>query len=584
MNKQKILIVDDTPSNLVALEEILLTIDAEIITASNGQEAVREALKHNFDIIIIDIQMPDMSGFESIEYIRKEQKNRHIPVIFQSAVFTDEISKVKGVTAGGIDFITKPILSEELLRGKIKLLLELQRQTQELQITKLALEKKQRELEQANFQLKQMAFFDSLTGLPNRYAFTNQLSMEIARARREKQMLALLFMDLEKFKYINDTYGHRVGDEVLIEASNIFEKTIRNGDVLARLGGDEFIISLHNIQSVENAERVAAKINRAFEKILNIHNIAIRLTVSIGISFFPQDGQNDEELIRNSDMAMYKAKTTMSNSYALYNRELHKQSLNRLYMENGLSTALKNREFKLCYQPIVNSDKKIYGVETLIRWHSPDRGVIPPSEFIPVLENNRSIIEVTEWIITQACLQNVYWEKSGRHPLITTINLSAYQFQDPNLIPFLQGIIQKTQVNPRNIEIEITESTSMKDVDKSIEVLRELKKLQLKIAIDDFGTGFSSLNYLAQFPVDILKIDKSFTDQILNNSHVLDIIITIINLAKKLNMKIIAEGVENREQFDLLSHYGCDFIQGYYISEPLNEAAIDKYLLKHACI
>lgn len=579
MTKQKILIVDDTPANLIALEELLEDLGADIVKADNGNDAVKAAMNYDFDLILMDVQMPDMDGFESVNYIRKEEKNRHIPVIFQSAIYTDDFYKIKGIEAGAIDFITKPV-SEQLLTGKVKILLGFQKQNSELSQTKKELQNKTTELEKAICSLRKMAFFDPLTELPNRRSFIQQLKLELARSRRDNLSLAVLFLDLEKFKGVNDTYGHETGDKLLKKITSLLNSEIREGDVLARLGGDEFIVFLHNVKELKNAEMVAAKINRIFDEPVEIDSLRLELSVSIGISMFPADGNTEEDLIKYSDIAMYEAKTRFRNSYVIFNRELSSKTNRKRLIEEELSSALKNREYQMLYQPIVDQEKNIYAVESLIRWNSPKRGVVSPIEFIPILENNRKIVNVTEWIIRQACMQSRQWVEKGFKPIITTINLSAYQFMDAGLIDFLKRVIDETQVSPEMLEIEITETVSMLDVKKSIEILHEMKKLNLKIAIDDFGTGFSSLSYLAQFPIDLVKIDKSFTDKITTDPQVLKIVLTIINLAKQLGLKIIAEGVEDPRQFDILTDNGCDFIQGYLISRPLEGDKVNPFLIK----
>lgn len=579
MIKQKILIVDDIQANLIAMEELLEDVGAEIVKATSGNEAVKMALNNDFDLILMDIQMPGMDGFESVDYIRREDKNKNIPVIFQSAIFTDDIYKIKGIEAGAIDFIAKPI-SEQLLTGKVRILLRFQKQNTQLKYTKSELQNKTLELENANNHLRQIAFCDPLTGLPNRRSFIKQLNQELERSKRDKLQLAVLFLDLEKFKIVNDNYGHDTGDKLLIEVTRLLENVIRAGDVLARLGGDEFILFLHNIKSLHNAEMVARKINNLFEDHIKIESLTVDLSVSIGISMYPIDGKTEEELIKNSDIAMYEAKKNSINSYAIFNKELSKLSIRRRLLEKELTCALDNGEYKMYYQPIVDQNREVYAVESLIRWNSPKRGIISPAEFIPILESNRKIINVTQWIIKQACLQSVEWRDNGFKPIITTINLSAYQFMDANLIDFLKDVIHSTKIDPEMIEIEITETVSMIDVDKSIEILNKLKELNVKIAIDDFGTGFSSLSYLAKFPIDIVKIDKSFIDKIAYDPQVLKIVQTIINLAKQLGLKIIAEGVEDTEQFKILADNGCDFIQGYLISKPIEGKEVISFLKK----
>ena len=557
-DKLKILIVDDLPANLSALEQLLEDIDVDIIKAADGNDAVGKAFENKFDLILMDVQMPGMNGFEAVNLIKKEEKNKYIPIIFLTAAYIDEISKIEGIQAGAVDYITKPI-SEEILLGKVKLFLDMQ--------------KNKKELEKAKRKLEIIVFTDSLTGVINRKPFTDLLEQNIQRAIREKNKLALLFLDLEKFKQINDIYGHESGDKILVKAAEKFKKTMRKSDFLGRIGGDEFVLCLNDIKSVAGAVQAARRINKDFLEKVKVGNNLIDLTVSIGIAVYPTDGENAAALLKNSDIAMYKAKRRKRNSFQLYSKEL----THELVMEQALLKALENNEFSLHYQPIVNREAQIVFIEALLRWHNPDFGSIPPSTFIPLLEKNKVITKVGKWVFREACKQLVIINKNKKYQnLFVSINLSEIQIHDEDFIKDFDNIVQETAVNLKNVVLEITEERKINDLERVINVLTELKKKSVGIlALDDFGSGYSSFTNLLRLPIGIVKIDKFIVDN-LNFEKYSDATLQMISLIKNLNLKVVAEGVETKEQFELLKKTGCDYFQGFYFAKPQKD--IVKYL------
>ncbi len=558
--KLKILIVDDLPENLSALKQLLEELDVDIFSAADGNEAVGKAFENNFDLILMDVQMPGMNGFEAVNLIKKEEKNRYIPIIFLTAAYTDEINKVEGIQAGAVDYITKPI-SEEILLGKVKLLLEMQ--------------KNKKELEKAKRKLEIIVFTDSLTGVINRNPFMDLLEQNIHRAKRENNKLALLFLDLEKFKQINDIYGHDLGDKILVEATEKFKKTMRQSDFLGRIGGDEFVLCLNDIKSAEGAVLAARRINKAFLEKVKIEKYLIDLTVSIGIAVYPFDGESASVLLKNSDIAMYKAKRRKRNSFQLYSKEL----THELVMEQALLKAMENNEFSLHYQPIVDRNERCVFIEALLRWNNTDFGSIPPSTFIPLLEKNKYITMVGKWVFREACKQLVIINKNKKYKdLSVSVNLSEVQIHDENFINEFENILKDTAVNQKNIVLEITEERKINDIERVISVLTELKKKSIGIlALDDFGSGYSSFANLLRLPIDIVKIDKFIVDN-LNSEKYSDATLKMISLTKNLNLKVVAEGVETKEQFELLKKIGCDYFQGFYFAKPQQD--IVKYLDK----
>ena len=557
-DKQKILIVDDLPENLLALEQLLEDFDVDILCASEGNEAVGKAFENDFDLILMDIQMPGMNGFEAVKLIKKEEKNRFIPVIFLTAAYSDDISKIEGIKAGAIDFMTKPI-SEEILIGKVKLFLEMRNDKKELEKTKQQLEK--------------IVFTDALTGVINRKPFLDLFDNNILRAKREKNKLALLFLDLEKFKQINDIYGHETGDKILVQAAEKIKKVMRKSDFLGRIGGDEFVLCLNDIKSAEGAVDAALRINETFSEKIKIENNLIDLTVSIGIAIYPADGDNAAALLKNSDIAMYKAKKRKKNSYQLYNKELTQE----LVMEQALLKALENNEFSLHYQPIVNDKGQCFFIEALLRWITPDFGSIPPSVFIPLLEKNKDITKVGKWVFTEACKQLAVLNKDENYKnLSVSINLSEIQIQEDDFIADFDSIVSGTSVELKNIVLEITEERKIHNIERVIDVLTELKGKNIGIlALDDFGSGYSSFTNLLRLPIDIVKIDKFIIDNLRYDKYS-NATLEMISLTKNLNLKVVAEGVETKEQFELLKSIGCDYFQGFYFAKP--QKNIVKYL------
>ena len=419
-------------------------------------------------------------------------------------------------------------------------------------------------------QLQQLAFYDSLTNLPNRILFKERLIQEIKMAKRRDTKLAVLFMDLDRFKYINDTLGHTCGDQLLIEAAQRIKSCIRETDTVARLGGDEFTIILTEINSISAIKLTANKIIAALSQKFIIENNEVNIGASIGISMYPNNGTTYDALTKNADTAMYKVKETGRNSYHFFTEELHATIKRRLILEKEMRTSISENSFEIHYQPKVEIDScKIIGMEALLRWNHPELGTISPLEFIPIAEETGLIIPLGNWIMHQACAQNTIWIKAGYQPLRVAVNLSIRQFEQKDIAEQIQDILSETGLAPEHLELEITESMVMNDINRAILTLKYLRKLGIHISVDDFGTGYSSLSYLKQFPIQCLKIDKSFVDDLCHNTDAAAIVSAIISMASSLDLTVVAEGVETKEQMDFLRKEGCNQMQGYYYSMPL---------------
>lgn len=423
---------------------------------------------------------------------------------------------------------------------------------------------------EAEERLMHLAHYDVLTSLPNRVLFYDRLKQALAQAKRNQWVTAVMFIDVDRFKNVNDTLGHAVGDRLLQLVSERLIHSVRTGDTVGRLGGDEFAIVLSNLANAQDVNLVAQKIMASFKEPFKLESAEIYVTASIGITLYPDDSTEQDTLIKNADAAMYRAKEVGRNSYQFYTPEMNARALAILSMESSMRRALDRNEFLLYYQPKASiADGKIVGVEALLRWHHPERGLVSPGEFMPVLEETGLIVPVGEWVLKAVCRQIKEWESAGIQPVPVAVNLSARQFCARDLGETIKQIIEEHQVDPALLELEITESSLMVNTDEAARTFEFLENLGLGFSVDDFGTGYSSLGYLKRFPLVALKIDSSFVRDIITDSDDATITRALISMAHSLGLKVIAEGVETEPQLAFLAEYGCDEIQGYYFSRPL---------------
>jgi diguanylate cyclase (GGDEF)-like protein/PAS domain S-box-containing protein len=427
--------------------------------------------------------------------------------------------------------------------------------------------------------LATMAYYDVLTGLPNRVLLLDRLRQAVIEAGRHERLVALLFLDLDRFKNINDTLGHEMGDLMLQNVAKRLQECVRPGDTVARPGGDEFIILLADVAHVDDVSRVAQKITDVFSLPFEIGGRELFMTCSIGISLYPFDDCDIETLYRNADAAMYHAKDEGRNNFQFYSAEMNSQSLKRLTLETALRRALERDEFRLYYQPQIDvKTGRIIGAEALIRWQHPELGLVPPLEFIPLAEETGLIVPIGEWVLRTACTQARAWQDAGLVLSRVAVNLSARQFRQPLLLDMITAALRQTGLAPERLEIELTESLVMQNVNRTIEVLQGLKRMGVSVAVDDFGTGYSSLSYLQRLPIDAIKIDRSFIEHIPGNPDDAAIATAIIALAKSLELTVVAEGVETQEQLNFLRHHDCDTAQGYYFARPLPAEEFVRFL------
>jgi len=425
-------------------------------------------------------------------------------------------------------------------------------------------------IQQQSNSLKYQAYHDALTGLPNRVLLNDRLAQAISKAKRSKTNVAVLFIDLDRFKQINDSLGHHKGDEVLRHIASRLKKSLREGDTIARIGGDEFVVLMESLNRVQHATVMAKKIIHILQEPLVVENSELYVTSSIGISLYPQDGSDSQTLLKNSDAAMYKAKEEGRNTFQYYTKDMTKMAFERVRIEANLRRALKNEELVVYYQPQINQmTGKIIGFEALVRWRDPNLGLISPAHFIPLAEETGLIIPLGERVLLEALLQVKKWSALGLQTGRISVNISAKQLQQENFFKQIRQIIDDNHCDPEKLVLEITEGYVMKNPEHSIILLDQFKSYGIKLAIDDFGTGYSSLAYLKRLPIDKLKIDQSFIQDIPDDSDDAAITRAVVALAKSLNMNVIAEGVETKEQIDFLKETGCEEIQGYYYGKPL---------------
>ncbi|QCR32204.1 bifunctional diguanylate cyclase/phosphodiesterase [Lysinibacillus sp. SGAir0095] len=420
-------------------------------------------------------------------------------------------------------------------------------------------------------QLEKRALTDSLTDVNNRFSYLEKMDILLNQSSKfDNAQHAIFFLDLDRFKQVNDTLGHEFGDFLLIEVANRLKKLLNSRDIVARYGGDEFVLTLTDIRHPREAARFAELIIQEIEKPIKLNNQEIFVSTSIGISIYPHDGNTTEELLNRSDKAMYFAKQSGRNGFSFYFDELNTDANRLILLDSEIRRAIENRDFELYYQPKVNvKQNKIIGFEALVRWKSEKLGFVSPAEFIPYAEETGLIIPISEIILDKACEELVTLNEAGYTKLPISINISSIHFQQTNFLESIQKILERNNTSAQNFEIEVTERTVMNNDMDTISKLVRLKQLGFKISIDDFGTGYSSLSYLVRFPVDYLKIDKSFIQHIVHLADKQAIVDAIIQMAHRLNMKVIAEGVESIQQLNQLNQMGCDYIQGYYYSKPV---------------
>lgn len=534
--------------------------------AENGKKGLDLFSTNHPDIIVTDISMPVMDGIQMIKEIKTLNKDARI-IVLTAASDTDFI--LDTVDLGINHYVLKPIKLNKFVAAIENCLESVDME---------------RRLRKQNEEIRHMAYYDPLTGLPNRLLFNELIHMALAQAQRHNQnrLLAVLFLDLDRFKVVNDTLGHSVGDKLLQAVAHRLKQCCqRDRDTVARRGGDEFIILLPEIDSTQEAVRVAMKIIDAFAEPFIIPDHELFIGTCIGISIFPEDGTDGETLVKHADMAMYRAKEGGRGRYHLYNQTLDAHASQRLTMENNLRKALQKNEFFLHYQPAININSgQIISIEALLRWQHPDLGIIPPDCFISLAEDTGLIVPLGEWVLRAACTQNKAWQNAGLPHVRVVVNISPRQFLTHKLSDMIENILIDTGLDPCWLELDVTESAMLQDMDNTIRTLHRLSDLGVHISIDDFGAGYSSLSNIKKLPINTIKIDRSFVSNIAGNSDDAAIVTAVINMAQGLRLSVIAKGIEAVDQLDILKSVNCQNMQGYYFCRPLPAVELSSFLRK----
>ncbi|OLC53286.1 MAG: hypothetical protein AUH92_06260 [Acidobacteria bacterium 13_1_40CM_4_69_4] len=682
-----ILVVDDDTSIRELVKEALERFQFAVMEARNGKDGVAAFAAYKPELVLMDVRMPEMDGFQATAALRRLPAGATTPILILTGL-DDTDSIRRAYEAGATDFASKPI-NLLVLGHRVRYMLRAKRTLDELRESKARLADAQRiarlghwdrelksgrmrwseemyrifgvdartftpnlqaylellqpqdrelvaratgeavrkegpysfdarivmpdggvrhvheqaeivceddgtplrlsgttqditERKQIEEQIRFLAYYDGLTRLPNRALFMERLGQALASAQRQSRTLAMLFLDLDRFKRINDTLGHTLGDRLLQAVSGRLKKCLRSTDTIARgdplagtdsvarLGGDEFIVTITDIARGEDAAKIARRVLDSLNEPFKLEEHEVVVTGSIGISLFPHDGADVETLLKNADSAMYHAKDAGRGTYQFYSKSMNAAAFQRLALENSLRKALERGEFMLYFQPQVDvSSGTIFGAEALIRWRHPDLGMVSPADFIPLAEETGLILPMGEWVLHAAGAQGKAWQDAGFGPLIVAVNLSGRQFRQQQLVQTVEDALKATGLDPRCLELEITESILVQSVDDTLATLKRMRAMGLRVSLDDFGTGYSSLTYLKRFPIDTLKIDQSFTRDIATDAGDAAITAAIIAMSEGLKMAVIAEGVETEEQRDSLLQRGCRLMQGYLFGRPV---------------
>lgn len=686
---QTLLIVDDSKDNLLAMEALLGNREWRIRTAESGEAALQWLLEEHVGLVLLDVQMPGMDGYEVARLMRGNSRTRHIPIIFLTANAYSEDAVLRGYAQGAVDYILKPF-DPQVLCHKVHALLDHERNRHELELLSQQLEHERafsssvlenaaegilvvdeagritfanpaiaRMLEgslaqllgnpllsylqepkldddwqtsefyrcwrrgasyrlhdaslrtfaggtlpvalscsplayqqrsmvviardmsveyELHARLESQAITDALTGLLNRRGFQQALQAALARVEHDVKRVALLYLDLDGFKRINDSLGHAAGDQVLCHVAGLLKGALRPYDLLARVGGDEFIALLDSLDHPEDAARVAEKLIELVSIRHRVEGIEVTLGASVGIASYPECAKDAEGLLRAADMAMYEAKRAGRQQYRFFTTEMNGRARTRLMLEESLRRAIEQKDFQLKYQPQIYLDSgRLRGFEALLRWQHPTGGNIAPGLFIPLLEETGLINPLGEWIMHEGAAQLSAWQSRADENLVLSLNVSPVQFAMPQLVEQLRQVLERYALNPRQLEIEVTEGALMQSLETTREQLRQLRGLGVRIAIDDFGTGYSSLAYLRHFEIDTLKIDQLFISNMLNSRQDAAVVTTIIELAHNLGLEVIAEGVESMAQRDWLVAHGCHIMQGFLVAAALPAAEAEAF-------
>jgi diguanylate cyclase (GGDEF)-like protein len=568
--RQSILLIDDSPMIHDLVEAHLAPLQAELRCCLSGREGVEQAIQRPPEMILLDVDMPDMNGFAVCQELKQHPATAGVPIVFLTAA-DSPAQKIRGLELGAVDYLTKPFDGTELII-RIRSVLR----------TEMLIR-----------MLETQTRTDALTGLVNRAGFLEALERSIHRSTQDPSYrFALLFMDLDHFKVVIDSIGHDVGDLLLARVALMLKECVRNrnvppgqraADVVSRLGGDEFTVLLSDVPSMQDVEQVVARVEAAMAAPVRIGEYEIPIQASIGIRFCESVSGTADELLRDSDLAMYAAKSSGRGKSMIFDEQMHHKIKHRLRLETDMRAALAERQFQLHYQPILClDDGKLAGFEALIRWAHPRLGVISPVEFIPLAEDNGLILQIGEWVLHEACAQLAKWRKFFPHfpPLAMKVNLSKRQLVLADSVTRIIQIVRSHQLEPQAVHFELTESDVARDIDHLKQVILQMRQHGLMVWLDDFGTGVSSLGSLRQLPIQGLKIDRSFISCIEQNRESAAILHAILGMADNLGLQVIGEGVTNTQQVALLQALGCTYAQGFHFAKPMDHLHAQQYLMQ----
>lgn len=560
--KPSLLIIDDDEQIRNLLVE-LLDQNYECKNVASAEEALAVLRGCEFDVVISDINMPGISGLDLLPHAHEACPDAAVIMISGQQTIESAIEAIRG---GAFDYIMKPLdlnhVEAAVARAQRHHRLLLQKRNYENNLEELVRERAA--------QLEHLAYHDALTGLPNRVLFLDRVTQVLTAAQRAPQMIGVVFLSLDRFKKINDTLGHAFGDFCMTEVSARLRQCVKDADTVARLDGDEFALLLPQVSGTEDLVELTQTIAEALKTPFQLSEREVYVTASMGISIFPDDGADANSILKNAGAALHMAKMLGGNNYRFYTSDMNARALKRLELETNLRRAIEREELEVYYQPQIEySSGKVVGAEALVRWHHPTLGLLQPAEFIPLAEDTGVIEQLGAWVMRTACVEAQLWHADGFDDIRIAVNVSAREFQNPDFYERMVETLADSGLDPRRLELELTETTIMENTHAAVELLRKIRKLGVKIAIDDFGTGYSSLSYLKRLPIDTLKLDRSFVNGATTDPDDAALVMAVITLAHNLRLKVIAEGVETEEHLRFLRLLRCDGGQGYLFGKPM---------------
>jgi diguanylate cyclase (GGDEF)-like protein len=551
-----VVLADDDPSIRLMIRHVLESEEFDIVEAADGIEAIKAVEKHHPALVLLDAVMPGIDGFTTCKQI-KEKGHTDVPVMMITGL-DDDASVERAYDVGAIDFITKPI-KWAVLKHRVKSV-----------VSTVVAERK----------VELLAYRDTLTGLPNRLLFADRLEHSIDRSARHRESLALLLVDMDDFKLVNDSFGHDAGDKLIKAVGDLLSRSLRRADTVARLGGDEFAVIVESIDGVDDAISIADNLSTILEHNVRLDDQETFTGASIGIAIYPEDGEDARTLLKNADTALFRAKENGRHCFQFYKPEMSVTAMERLELENSLRKALDENQFVVFYQPTIDIHKnEIVGVEALLRWDHPEKGIIKPIDFVPMSEDCGLIVPIGEWLVRTVAKQVRVWKDEGLENQNVSINIAPRQFRDMDVLALFKEVMHENELEASNFTIEITEAALIDNVGEVESVLNTLSGMGMTVALDDFGTGFASLAYLKDFPVDIVKIDRIFIEGTPDNREDTAIVEAIAGLTRGLRLRLLAEGIENDRQLQMLKGLGCQLAQGYYWSKALPADQYEQFYL-----